>query len=144
MSYTANKIHEHLFQGGAPPPGDGLKKAGVDVLVLCAKEWQDATAYPGLIVIKAPGDDDRREHRLMQFIENWKLAAELSAEHVMAGRNVLITCMQGLNRSGLVMALTLRILTGWSGKKIVEHIQKHREHALFNDTFVRYIETNCP
>jgi len=144
MDYTASKIADHLFQGGRPPPGDGLKNAGVDVLVLCAREWQESALYPGLIVIKAPGDDDRREHRLMQSIDKWKLAAELSAEHVMAGRNVLITCMQGLNRSGLVMAMTLRILTGWSGKKIVEHIQNHREHALFNDTFVRYIETNYP
>jgi hypothetical protein len=144
MSYQADKIVDGLYQGGFPPPGDGLKNAGIQVLVLCAKEWQDASAYPGVTVILAPGDDDRRPHRLTRFIDGWKDAGHQVAEHVKAGRCVLVTCMQGLNRSGMVVSLALRELTGMKGKEIVEHVQKSRQGALFNDTFAQYIEDSFP
>lgn len=144
QGYTANRIVDGLFQGGFPPPGDGLKQSGINVLVLCAKEWQDASAYPGVNVILAPGDDDRRPERLARFVDGWKRAGHEVAECVKAGNAVLVTCMQGLNRSGMVTAFALRELTGMSGKNIVVHIQKHRENALFNETFAKYIEDSFP
>lgn len=144
MTYRANKILDRLYQGGMPPPGEGLKKAGIDVLVLCAREHQDAAAYEGLTVILAPGDDDRRPHRLARFVDGWKQAGHLVAEHVKAGRTVLVTCMQGLNRSGIVTAFAMRELTGATGREIVEHIQHHRPSALFNETFAKYIWDNFP
>ena len=144
MSYTANRIHSNIFQGGFPPPGEGLANAGIDILVLCAMEWQDASAYPGLEVILAGGDDDRRLSRLMQFLPLWQTAAKQVVTHVKAGKKVLITCMQGLNRSGVVTALARRELTGMSGQEIVSHIQARREGALFNDTFAQYIIDTYP
>lgn len=144
MSYIANKIILKLFQGGMPPPGPGLRDAGVDVLVLCAKENQDASFYEGVTVIFAPGDDDPRPHRLAHFIDGWKEAGLQVAEHVKAGRTVLVTCMAGLNRSGIVTALALRELTGWKGSKIVEHIQNRRPTALCNVTFAKYIIDSFP
>lgn len=139
MSYQAHKIADHLFQGGFPPPGDGLANAGIDVLVLAAAQHQDASLYPGVTVICAPGDDDARRHRLDRFIDGWRSAAAQVVEHVKAGRNVLVTCMAGQNRSGLITALALRELTGWSGKRCVEHISRQRPHALNNATFANYI-----
>lgn len=144
MPYTANKMHERLFQGGFPPGGDGLKLAGIDVLVLCAREHQDESFYEGIEVIKAPGDDDPRPQRLARFIDGWKLAGHMVAERVKAGKTVLVTCMAGLNRSGMVTSLALRELTGWSGKKIVEHVQESRASALCNDTFAQYIIDTFP
>jgi len=144
VSYQAHKILDHLYQGGMPPPGDGLKQAGVDVLVLCAKQWQDDTAYPGLVVIKAPGDDDARPHRMMQFIDVWRLAAELVVDHVKSGRNVLVTCMAGQNRSGIVSAMAVCMLTGCSGKEAVDLVSSRRPHALNNATFAQYVQDNFP
>lgn len=144
MSYQASKILDNLYQGGRPPGGTGLAEAGIQVLVLCAREHQDADMYPGVKVILAPGDDDERSHRLVRFIDRWKKAGRLVAEHVMSGHLVLVTCMQGLNRSGMVTALAMRELMGWSGPRIVEHIRHHREQALFNETFARYIEASFP
>lgn len=144
MPYVANKIIDGLYQGGYPPGGDSLSKQGVHVLVLCAEEHQDASMYEGLEVILAPGDDDRRPERLARDIDGWKSAAAQVAEHVMAGKKVLVTCMQGLNRSGIVTALALRELTGMSGTEIVRHIQERRERALFNTTFVAYIVASFP
>ena len=144
MSYKADKIVDRLYQGGRPPPGDGLKNAGIDVLVLCAKEWQDASAYEGITVICAPGDDDTRPHRLARFLPGWQNAAHQVAEHVRAGKTVLVTCMQGLNRSGIVTALTLAELTGMSGDQIVDLIQTRREMALCNATFAQHIINTFP
>ena len=144
MSYVANKISEHLFQGGFPPGGDSLSCSGIDVLVLAAAEWQDASHYEGITVICAPGDDDSRRHRLDGFIKRWEDAADQVVEHVKAGRNVLVTCMAGQNRSGLIVGLALRKLTGWSGKQIVEHISSHRVHAFNNSTFANYLCERFP
>lgn len=144
MSYQAHKIIDHLYQGGMPPPGRGLKDAGVDVLVLAALEHQDAGAYEDVTVICAPGDDDLRRHRLDRYIGGWRDAARQVVEHVKAGRNVLVTCMAGQNRSGMIVALALRELTGWSGPRIVEHVSRSRPHALNNTTFANYICESYP
>lgn len=142
MGYKANQIITNLFQGGFPPPGDGLKLAGIDVLVLCANDNQNAGLYPGVEVILAPGDDVEGDAKLQTWIDGWKRGADLAADRVAAGKKVLVTCMAGLNRSGLVTAMTLRKLTGASGADIIKLIQAKREGALFNQTFVRYILTN--
>ena len=139
MTYKADKIYNHLFQGGWPPPGDGLAKAGIDVLVLCAQENQDAGAYEGVEVICAPGDDDERPHRFKNFINTWTFAAAKTAEYVRAGKNVLVTCVAGHNRSGLVTAIALHHLTNKAGEECIRHIQRHREGALGNELFVRYL-----
>ena len=140
MTYKADKIYGHLFQGGWPPPGDGLAKAGIDVLVLCAKENQNADEYEGVEVICAPGDDDERPHRFKNFIDAWTLAAAQVAERVRAGKNVLVTCVAGHNRSGLVSAMALYYLTGKSGEECIRHIQKHRPDSLNNELFNQYLK----
>jgi protein-tyrosine phosphatase len=140
VNYSADKIHTCLFQGGAPPTGDALAKAGIDVLVLCAAENQDASVYNDIEVICAPGDDDPRVSRMMQFVPIWTKAAALVAERVRTGKNVLVTCMAGQNRSGMVTAIALHYLTGMTGEECVEHLQSRRMWALHNDTFAKYIE----
>ncbi len=139
LAYQAHRILDNLFQGGAPPGGNSLAEGGIDVLVLAAKEHQNASMYPGLIVIQAPGDDDERPHRLERFVDIWQVAADQVVEHVRMGRNVLVTCMAGQNRSGFITALAVRKLTGWSGAKIVNHLIHSRPHALNNQTFAKYI-----
>jgi hypothetical protein len=142
--YTAHRIVDHLFQGGRPPPGDGLKNAGVDVLVLCAASWQEDTLYPGLIVVKAPGDDDARIHRMMRFIDVWRAAAELVVDHIKEGRNVLVTCEAGQNRSGIVSAMSVAMLTGCTGEEAVNTVSSCRPFALNNRTFAQYVIDNFP
>jgi protein-tyrosine phosphatase len=144
MGYQAHKIIDGLYQGGAPPTGDALQKAGVDVLVLCAASIQDVDSYKNILVIPAPGDDDPRPSRLKLFIDTWRDAAHQVAGHVKAGRKVLVTCRAGQNRSGLVVGLALRELTGWDGAKIVDLIVRSRPHALNNQSFAKYIIRNFP
>lgn len=70
--------------------------------------------------------------------------ADLAAEAVTAGRRVLVRCQAGLNRSGLVTALTL-IRLGYSAPAAIALIREKRSpDALFNQHFVVYLRTLRP
>lgn len=110
--------------------------------MLCAEENQHEELYPGVQVILAPGEDDSRPERMKRYLPAWKAAAEQVAQHVKDGKSVLVTCMAGLNRSGMVTAMALYLLTGWSGSYVVNHVQACREMALCNDTFAGWLSDN--
>ena len=57
----------------------------------------------------------------------------------LGGKNVLIRCQAGLNRSGLVMALVL-VREGLEPQDAIDKVRRMRSHrALFNQEFVSYI-----
>ncbi len=137
-----SKIHEGLFQGAWPPFGNELAKRGFDVVVLCANENQHEEMYHDVQVICAPGDDDHRVNRMMRFLPTWMLAAQRVAQLHGTGKKILVTCMAGLNRSGMVTAMALYLLTGWDGAKVVQHVQQMRADALCNETFANWLREN--
>lgn len=130
-----------LYQGSWPPGGDELKNAlGFDVVVLCAFENQgESNEYLDIEVVRAPGDDVEQWPIEEGDLNEWKAAARVVAQHVKAGKKVLVTCVAGLNRSGMVIALALHELYGWSGDRCIEHIQSHRADALFRKAFRRHL-----
>lgn len=131
----ASRIWPRLWQGSALATHHDLRRRGFAALVLCAEEYQpDASLFPGLDVIHCPIDDtieplDRRSIGLVNR------AAGLVAAHLNAGRRVLVTCMQGRNRSGLVSGLALHMLTGMPGAECVRVVRKGRANALTNPAF---------
>lgn len=130
----------NLYQGPKPPTGLALRDAGFDLLILCAADYQEnADKFPGVSVIHAPGDDDREHPPAPHWVSVWTDAAKSAAEALQADKKVLVTCYAGLNRSGFVTALTLRFVTGWSGARCVELVQKRRFNALFNEYFIDYL-----
>ena len=60
------------------------------------------------------------------------------AELVRTGHVVLVHCRMGFNRSNLVIATALTYL-GMSGKQALEHLQRIRPGALYNENFARYV-----
>jgi len=132
-------VGPRLYIGSAPPYGALLRAMGIDMLVLCAQEHQPASLlFREIEVVYAPLDDDKRFPTEVE----WSVAtdaARKAAEAIKAGRTVLVTCWMGKNRSALVTALTLHMLTGWSGRDIIKHIKKVRPQALTNDYFVRIL-----
>lgn len=133
----ASKIYRELYQGGVPPVGGWLEHRGFDVLVLTAEEYQPAAAaFPGLEVVHFPLADDAepwspRRLRALRRLTVWL------ARQVRAGRRVLVTCQQGLNRSGLIVAATVMQLSGAPAFEAVALIRARRSGwALCNDTFV--------
>lgn len=125
-----------------PIEGDAVAKAGYKVLVLCADEYQPPRDFfRGLDdVIYAPNDDGYRPFSPLQKVIA-TMAAGRVADFVRQKKNVLVTCMQGRNRSGLVSALALHNLYGWSGIRCIHHVQSQRMDALTNDEFVLYLST---
>ncbi len=136
MQVEASPIAKGLWQGSAPPPGDAVRQSGFDVLVLCAQEYQPpAEHFPGVQVIHAPnldGGEPLDRPRLALALQ----AARQAAQAIRQGKQVLSTCRMGLNRSGLVSALTLYFLTGSPGVRCVEQVQRGRPGGLANPKFV--------
>ncbi len=143
MSYMSlgppSPLVQRLWIGPVPPPGETLKRAGFDVVVLCAEELQFNPAYyPGVQIIHAPLDDSgppiTKEERAIALD-----AADRTADLYRRGAKIAVTCHMGVNRSGLVSALTLRRLFGLSGADARRCVQKMRPGTLKNASFVAWL-----
>lgn len=145
MSLDANEIIVNLWQGSRPPTGSALRDLGFKVLVLCAQEWQPAAhQFQGVRVIYAPNDDDPTRMPTREELLIAVRAARDVAQAVRDGQKVLVTCWQGWNRSGLVSALALYLLTGSSGVECRLQVQLRRDHALVNRGFQRALDSLSP
>jgi protein-tyrosine phosphatase len=80
-----------------------------DVLVLAAEEFQDPRlkAPPGKTIIRLGFDDDTYRPIPPEVGKIFHAHAQQLGKAALSGRKVLITCAMGLNRSGLITALTL-------------------------------------
>jgi protein-tyrosine phosphatase len=135
----ATRISPGIFQGSLPPTGTEVRDCGFHVLVLAASEYQPSSRmFPGVVVVRAPMEDAEITKT------QWRLAimtAYLIAEEIRKGKRVLVTCNAGRNRSGLIVALTLLLLTGERSNTIIRHVKARRRGALTNPTFVSAIRT---
>lgn len=131
------RIAPKLWIGSAPPCGKTLREHGFDTVVLCASEYQPReTAFPGVKVIRAPFHDEKITPAAEATA---KEAARQVVYEIERGRRVLVTCYAGRNRSGLVVARALSKLSGAPAHLVVDHVQRLREGALSNITFVQNI-----
>jgi protein-tyrosine phosphatase len=125
----ADEIIPNLWQGSAPERGKAVASQGFSVLVLCANDYQyRADQFPGVDhVIHAPFYDVQATPP-----GTWEIAEE-AADRVVAyhqqGLKVLVTCMAGLNRSGLVTAWAIHKLKGWDGEAAIEVVKQKRKPA---------------
>jgi sulfur relay (sulfurtransferase) DsrF/TusC family protein len=139
----ATQLLPRLFIGSKPPVGRELADEGLDTLVLCAMEYQPRSVqFPGLdAVIHAPLDDaELTSHEGDTAL----MAAMEAADRYQRGETVLITCMQGRNRSGLVAALTIAMVTCIDAALAGQHVRAFRRGpdggaALGNPSFVRFL-----
>lgn len=68
------------------------------------------------------------------------LAAARAADLVKWNHPVIIHCNAGRNRACLVVALTLRELTGISGHEALQHVRSVRPRAVANPWFESWLE----
>jgi hypothetical protein len=133
-----------LYQGSKPPWGTKLRRTGLRVLVLAAEEHQPpAYKFPGVRVVHAPLDDHLRPLTRRE----WSVilsAAEFVADRVLSRRPTLVTCAAGLNRSGIINAAAVTMITGCSGAEAVELIRSKREWALSNSSFADHVDRMFP
>ena len=133
---SRDRLHKGLYQGSRPPPGDSLRQDGFRLLVLCAMEHQPpASNFPGVRVIHAPNDDDFSRLPTRDELRLAIQAARQAVPILAGGGKVLSTCYMGLNRSGLVSALTLHLWLGVSGDEAIQMVRRGRKGSMRNPGF---------
>lgn len=135
---------DSLPNGGVLVQGDAASACachdGFDLIVLCAEEFPvfkvKAFHPPNARarLLYAPNDDATLTGRQLCVAMQ---AAQIVSIAVMRGQKVLVTCMQGRNRSGLVSALAVHMLYGMSGRNAANLVRRRRTKAmaLTNDSF---------
>lgn len=122
------------------------------LVVFCAKEFgppptllDTSRARRMTRVYHAPIDDAVLTQDEMFLASR---AANLVAATFLKRRRVLVTCMQGRNRSGLVVALALDMLSSEGGEAALRAVRERRQRAggpvLVNPTFVKLLESMPP
>jgi hypothetical protein len=137
----ANEVFPGLWQGSAPPEGADLAESGFDALVLCAAEHQPGPhLFPGLRTVVAVYLSDAGEPPTARELDSAVAASRAVASLVLSGRTVLVTCAVGLNRSGLVTALSLlQIEPTMTADEAVRLVRLARPRALGNEWFVDFV-----
>jgi protein-tyrosine phosphatase len=131
----AHRIAPKLWMGGRPSPE---ACAAFDVIVLCAAEHQPELPCR---TINAPIDDSKPTNDEMALvIKTAKQVNKLRAE----GKRVLVTCYEGRNRSGIVVALAM-MLNGSTAQSAIGRVRTARKppsgfRPLSNDYFVRALK----
>lgn len=138
----ADEILPNLWQGSFPNLLSA-KEAGFEVVVLCAQELlhrddvSDEYEVHGMRVIEAPFDDTPWPTEEELSTARW--AAHKVVAAVNNGKKVLVTCHAGLNRSGLICAMAIRLLRKITGHEAVTIVKGCRKNALCNSTFASYV-----
>ena len=140
---TASRILGNLWMGDAPPIGYGVKQY-FDHLVLCAMEYQlDPALFPGVNVIHAPMNDDGSP----MTVDEMKIAVRTAGQvirHLKNKERVLVSCMQGRNRSGIVTALALCLGAKHMPQQAVQRIRFARgPNAMKNRDFLWFLQKYC-
>ncbi len=136
LKLDADRIAPNLYLGSYPKKYEmgGLKAMGFDTLVLCAEELQAPTRFNDLKVYRIPMDDieDVEAIPFGPLIQTAKKISDDLAE----GKNVLVTCAMGINRSAMTLGLALRMrYPELTGDQAVALIRKGRFPTLLNETF---------
>lgn len=124
-----------LAQGSRPP--EFVKGLPFDVIVLAAREWQPELS--GYEVIRVLLDDSGPPPTPAERIAIRQNARRV-AHRIRAGKRVLVTCVQGRNRSGVIAGLAL-VELGLPPKLVVQQIRRIRD-GLANPYFRAMVESS--
>jgi hypothetical protein len=146
----ATEVFPNLWQGGLhqfaglAAPTHSLRPtlvsfSDLDRAVVLAPDVGVIIVSPAAKVL--PLDDSGDARSDMSRINEASSAADRVAAHLVAGRRVGVFCRAGRNRSGLVAALAIRRLAGWTGAQAMQHVKSTRPFALTNEHFARFLNS---
>lgn len=140
---VASQIYENLWMGNAPCIGDRIERY-FNALILCADEYQPHHKLFGnnIQVINAPLFDDYSYMSKSDMITAVR-AGGCVARLLREGKTVLVTCIAGRNRSGLVCVIAL---CAGPSKMVPEEAiaivrQARGPEALQNPQFLAFIKS---
>lgn len=134
--YDASNIAPRLWIGARPPLDRSYP--GVDLIVLCAAEYQPRSfPHYDKALLNCPIPDDALSKAEQSRV---LIAAQAVARELKDGGRVLVTCQQGKNRSALVACLALAQITKATPEQLVDLVRKKRHpNALYNPHFREYL-----
>lgn len=133
-------ITPNIAQGAYPdPPLSAFQHA--DVVVFCAEELQPKIkAPPGKQIVKIGFDDDFYRPIPPEAGQIFHAHGKLLGKLALNGKKVLITCAMGINRSGLMTALTLMHGYRMNPSDAIKLIRARRSpECLANPMFVQWL-----
>lgn len=135
----ADLVMPGLFMGAKPMPAYYPRLGSI---ALCAREYQPSAIYfPSVTVLHVPLDDDSTRDLKKEELRTVLRAVSTLASLLTSGKTVLVTCAAGLNRSGLVTALTMHRAYGVKADAIIRRIRSARgPWALSNPKFVELVK----
>jgi len=124
-----------LFVSGEIDDWEPLRRARVDTIVDMDGDIDAGVPEaPGQILyVYYPILDEE-----LPSCEKLHAVGRMVAELVRAKHVALVHCRMGFNRSNLVIATALTYL-GMTGEQALEHLQKIRPGALYNENFAAYV-----
>jgi predicted protein tyrosine phosphatase len=135
MELVAINDAKTLFVSGAIDDWDEIHKNRINTIV-----DMDGGVDPGvpeapnaILYVYFPILDEE-----LPCVKKLHAVGKMVADLVQKQQGVLVHCRMGFNRSNLVIATALTYL-GMSGPQAVEHLQKLRPGALYNENFAEYI-----
>jgi hypothetical protein len=140
---NANEVVPGLWVGSMPFQQDVEFLNSFDMVVFAADSNQPA-AIRGFrkIAVRCGIEDAKITEREKKKVLS---CAKMVAVRLFNGQRVLVTCISGWNRSGLVAALALKLVTRHSTEEIIELIRAARgSDALGNRSFVGFLEEQSP
>ena len=132
-----SEIDHNLFMGCTPVYYGGVVDPSFTAVVNLYP-WKEYEWHLGQLMVKWPIFDTHNQPDAPQPRE--ELLEELGdlVNRLRKHGKVLVHCEQGLNRSGLVVALAL-IKSGMTPDQAIAHVKKKREGALFNESFCAWL-----
>lgn len=119
QALDARNVTPRLWVGAQPPADRDLPE--FDILVLCALEYQpNPVAFHGQVVRCPLPDAQLTDHQIAHAL----MVARAVAGALNGGHRVLVTCASGFNRSTLIAALALMLVTRMGADELVEKIQR--------------------
>jgi protein-tyrosine phosphatase len=139
-----------IAQGAYPDPPKSAFQV-FDVIVFCAEELQPRIKAPaGKQIFKLPLDDDIYRPIPPEIGKLLHQAAQALATYHAGGHKLLITCAQGVNRSGLMTGLTMMYSLRMPARETIKLIRSKRKSqdpdlfALCNPMFEQYLYATSP
>lgn len=126
-----NEIVEGLWVGSHYE----TRPAGIDIVVLCARQLQDVP----YVASRCPLTDDAWEI-VKGDTDRAERTAAFVAGAIRDGKTVMLTCREGMNRSGWVAALTL-VELGMEPETAIKTVQAKRPGSLYNWHFQQHVRS---
>ena len=135
MELVAVNPEATLFVSGEIDDWEPLRRARVDTIVDMDGDIDAGVpeAPDQILYVYYPILDEE-----LPSCEKLHAVGRMVADLVRAKHVALVHCRMGFNRSNLVIATALTYL-GMTGEQALEHLQKIRPGALYNENFAAYV-----